>query len=597
MTSGRLSQQVLQRAHQAYAAGDLDIARSELEGLLAREPDLPQARHLAAIVERRAGRLDAARAHFEVALRRAGQDPDLLNSYANLLTDLGDLGGARDSYLRALALRPGHVETLVNLGLVHRRLGATAAAHAVLTEAVRREPGHARAWQSLALVSAEADDLDAAALAYDHALALQPQSLLALRGRAHVEAERGGDAAPWYARAQAAAPQDPHLALEIALAEQKAGSTDLATRRLEALVAALPEFADAHQALSRLRWQMGDDGFVRGYDAALAVRPGDAALWLGRLGALMRAGRPEAVLADLAPARSVLGPLAIGLEAAAAAETGDLARAEAAFARTDPAADPGLRLAYLRFLLRAARPEAAAVFAGDVLDRFADRAAWPYLATAWRWLDDPRWGWLEGDPAFVRAFDLEMDATELAALAGTLRALHHARRAPLDQTLRGGTQTEGALLSRREPAIQRLRAALSGAVRRYIDGLPPADPTHPLLAPPRGGFRFAGSWSVRLVGAGFHVNHVHTTGWLSSAFYAALPDEVSDGDEAGWLAFGEPPAELGVPLAVFRTIQPKPCRLALFPSTVWHGTRPFTAGERLTVAFDVTPAESGAPRA
>ena len=54
---------------------------------------------------------------------------------------------------------------------------------------------------------------------------------------------------------------------------------------------------------------------------------------------------------------------------------------------------------------------------------------------------------------------------------------------------------------------------------------------------------------------------------------------------------GEPQAELRLPLEPFRTIEPKPGRLALFPSTMWHGTYPFDAGERLTVAFDVaTPA-------
>jgi hypothetical protein len=34
-------------------------------------------------------------------------------------------------------------------------------------------------------------------------------------------------------------------------------------------------------------------------------------------------------------------------------------------------------------------------------------------------------------------------------------------------------------------------------------------------------------------------------------------------------------------------VEPKPGRLALFPSTMWHGTRKFPAGERMTVAFDV----------
>ena len=75
-------------------------------------------------------------------------------------------------------------------------------------------------------------------------------------------------------------------------------------------------------------------------------------------------------------------------------------------------------------------------------------------------------------------------------------------------------------------------------------------------------------------------------GWLSSALYVALPPDLGE-NQAGWLKIGEPQAQLGVDLPPLRTIEPKPGRLVLFPSTMWHGTRPFEAGERLTVAFDV----------
>lgn len=581
-------QAVLHQAHQAYQAGDLGRAIQILDGLVAQQPRLLPARHLAAIVARRLGQPDAARGHLDVALRLAPSDPDLLNTSANLAYETGDLETARAQYRRALQIRPGQVETLVNLSATERRLGDLAAARQALDQALRLSPGHIRALLSLGALLIEDGDLAGAIAAYDAVLAAEPQNLLALQGRAQAEAERGGDAQPFYGRARALAPADPGLAMAEATALQKAGDLPAAQAALEALVRAYPDFADAHLALSRLRWQAGDTaGFTGSFEAALKERPGDPNLWLGLFAALMRAD-PAAALARVDAARPALGSVADGIEAAAASEAGDLARADAAFARVDVAADPGLRIAWMRHLLRAGRPEPAAAFALDAAQRLGDAAAWPYLATAWRLTEDPRWAWLEGDPAFVRAFDLPLGAAELSALAEVLRGLHRSREAPLDQTLRGGTQTEGALLSRQAPEIARLKAALSDAVADYIAGLPPPDSTHPLLAPPREGFRFAGSWSVRLAGEGFHVNHVHTTGWLSSAFYVALPDEV--GDEAaqrGWLTLGEPPAELGLSLAPFRTIQPKPGRLALFPSTLWHGTRPFQAGERLTVAFDV----------
>ena len=75
-------------------------------------------------------------------------------------------------------------------------------------------------------------------------------------------------------------------------------------------------------------------------------------------------------------------------------------------------------------------------------------------------------------------------------------------------------------------------------------------------------------------------------GWISSAFYVALP-EAPGPEPSGWLALGTPPPELGLDLQPYATVEPKPGRLALFPSTMWHNTFPFEAGERLTIAFDI----------
>jgi hypothetical protein len=77
-------------------------------------------------------------------------------------------------------------------------------------------------------------------------------------------------------------------------------------------------------------------------------------------------------------------------------------------------------------------------------------------------------------------------------------------------------------------------------------------------------------------------------GWISSAFYVQLPPPDKLGPSpAGWLSHGTPPPELGLGLPAYGYVEPKVGRLALFPSTMWHGTVPFDDGERLTVAFDV----------
>jgi len=102
-------------------------------------------------------------------------------------------------------------------------------------------------------------------------------------------------------------------------------------------------------------------------------------------------------------------------------------------------------------------------------------------------------------------------------------------------------------------------------------------------------FRIAGAWSVRLRPHGFHANHVHPRGWISSAFYVALPAAVADdASRAGWLKFGEPGPPTRPALGPEHFVKPEPGLLALFPSSLWHGTVPFGGDEpRLSIAFDV----------
>ena len=130
---------------------------------------------------------------------------------------------------------------------------------------------------------------------------------------------------------------------------------------------------------------------------------------------------------------------------------------------------------------------------------------------------------------------------------------------------------------------------LDAPIRDYVSRLRDADTAHPTDRRKNAAYRLAGSWSVQLQPGGFHINHVHPQGWLSSAYYVELPDVADEATRAGWLKFGES----GVPVegcAPDHYVRPYPGLLVLFPSYVWHGTVPFeSGGRRLTAAFDVVP--------
>ena len=138
--------------------------------------------------------------------------------------------------------------------------------------------------------------------------------------------------------------------------------------------------------------------------------------------------------------------------------------------------------------------------------------------------------------------------------------------------------------------MTKLKERIDEAVARYIAELK-EDTEHPLLSRRRRSFRYSGSWSSRLRDNGFHANHVHPDGWISSCYYVAVPEAVKD--EAamqGWLKFGEPPINVVLENPVRRAVQPVPGRLVLFPSYTWHGTVPFhDRVARTTIAFDVVP--------
>lgn len=85
--------------------------------------------------------------------------------------------------------------------------------------------------------------------------------------------------------------------------------------------------------------------------------------------------------------------------------------------------------------------------------------------------------------------------------------------------------------------------------------------------------------------------HVHPLGWISSAYYVDVPQEIADSDaHGGGIKFGEPDIDIGEMGKPRRRIQPAVGRLVLFPSYMWHGTVPFESQtSRMTVAFDVVP--------
>lgn len=585
-------QQGFAEAQRALQAGEAERASAVLAPLIAAHPEQPALHLLAGVAFKKRGMLAEAREAFEAGIARHGGIAALHAELASLLDDLGEPEAAVASYDRAIALAPDLIDARIDRALVvHKRIDPEAG-YDELRRLTAEQPGSARLWLNVAVAARSLGRLEEAAEATDRTLEIAPDAAKALRLRAQLAIDLGRPAVHLFRKARDVDPDNPEAVRGEAAALLVEGRRDEAIALIEERLAADPGWYDGHHMLAQIRWQANEgEAFVRSYREALRRRPRDVRLWCDYGIVSARAFGQEAMLPIVGEARRAAGddPMFDALEANAHAELGALDRARPLYGRLANREEPQFALPMLRFLIRAGAFDEAQARGMRLVRAGHGPEAWPYVAIAWRMMDDPRWLWLEGERDLPQVFDLDALKPELPALAERLRSLHRWQVHPFEQSLRGGTQTDNVLFAREEPEIRSLVGHIRRAVREYIEGLPPPDPDHPVLSRPRGSFRFTGSWSVRLSGSGFHINHYHNEGWISSALYVALPEEIGDDRQHGWLTLGEPPAELGLDLPPVKLVKPEPGRLALFPSIMWHGTRPFSAGERLTVAFDVAP--------
>jgi len=246
--------------------------------------------------------------------------------------------------------------------------------------------------------------------------------------------------------------------------------------------------------------------------------------------------------------------------------------------------------------LAAGRPaEALARLKAALAVHPADQSLWGWAVVAARAVGDPLYTELSDYDAVVGAYDIVppegWSSLEgfLEDLRNALNSIHQYNRHPSAQSLRNGTQTMHLLSGSDDPVVQAFFRAVDAPIRAHMARIGQGDDA--LRRRNTGDYRIAGAWSVRLQPHGYHRDHFHPEGWLSSAFYVETPDAALETPEReGWIRFGQPPFATQPPSPAAHFVKPKPGRLVLFPSYMWHGTVPFTTDEhRMTIAFDAVP--------
>ena len=579
-------------------------AKAPLHRILQAIPDDPHAHQLLGVLARQSGEPAQAEANFRRSLKLQFNQPHVHNNLGNLLQSQGRLEEAIACYREAVRLKPDYVDAWVNLGITFAANEQYAAALEAYDRALTLAPTFHRASVAKAHLLTALDRSDAAEIMLRDALRSNPKDVTALNNLGNLLRAQGEEteAAACFEQALAIAPAMANLWTALGGVYFSLGRFDEAEALLTDLLAHDPNNLEAHRTLTALRHETNrTDQIVDNYEEALARSSGDADIWLAYVGTSWQLERYEKALSVLDRAIRNCGELPL-FDMWRGRILVSMGAAADALAWLDPTTDgteglPGHQVALERARAHLRLGEFAKGANELTPIAFADHgdyALWAYLEVLWRSAGDDRASWLLDYDRFVRLMEVPVPKGFSShrefnrALLERVTPLHVTTGAPIDQTERGGTKSHGELFKRRDPLIQSLRVAILEAIRAYMDDLPD-EPEHPFLRYRGTPIRFAGSWSVRLFSEGYHVPHYHPEGWISSAYYVALPGPVADPAQAeGRLHFGVPPVDIPGGASPVKEIQPEIGTLALFPSYCWHGTHPFSAFEpRVTVAFDV----------
>lgn len=604
--TGNLAQR-FQDAAAVFRRGEFTRAVDLCESILTAAPGHPDVLHLLAMANRRLGRVARAERCFRDSLAAKPNQPAALSNLGNLLRQSRRFDEADAAYAEAVRLQPGFTDAWYNRGLLALKQHRPGDAVGYLEQA--RQSG-AKLNVELALVQAlqqvgRVDDAKSLAddLAQRHPTDAQAVAAAARQHRQTGEQDGSGRAIARLEAALAHTSNRAHLHHELALVYAQDHELDRAVEHLENALAEQPLMIEAHRALNEIHWQRGDERFGKSYRDAIARVPNAGNLYHNHAAAELSAGNAEAAEAILENAIRVVGRdpfLLHGLAAQklrrqAGDEDAAALLAEALSAQPD---NIRFRIDMANHHIRAeqyARAEADLQHARTIEPW--NQEVWAYLGVVWRLTGDARHDWLNDYDTLLQCHALPAPAgysdtaSFMAELAQFLPGLHTGGRQPLDQSVRGGTQTFEILFDNPHPLVKLLKHSVDTLLTEYLAPMP-EDDSHPFYARLSRRTHYTGSWSVMLRSGGHHTNHVHPQGWLSCCNYIALPPlgDDNDGDRSGWIRFGETSMALGSREQVARAIRPEPGQCVFFPSYFWHGTYAFESSQaRMTVPCDIDP--------
>lgn len=560
----------LSRAIRLHQAGRLEDASAIYERILESHPSHPDALNLSGVIAHQLGDQETAIRRIEQAIGVNGTNANYYNNLGEAYRAFNCNTQAIEAFEKALQLNPRDIAANNNLGLALQKMQRYDEARAAYARALALEPNDVEVLLNLGTLHREFSHLDASADAFRQVIRILP-----------------GLAAG-------------HAALGVTLYES--GDAEAAVESLTKAIELDPLYREAHENLKKIRWFRGEHERVDDSFRDACERMPDSARAFTNLGVALLASQKYAD-AEKALARATRLQPGLGEAHDALGQVYRfLGRLEQSLAAHEKAVScaPGNALFREEF-------GASLILAGNyhraVSELRTGHTLHPrrssilgYLTIALNELGDPGVHALVDHDRFVRVASIDVpDGYEnLEAFNSELHAelekQHRNPYHPMDQTMRGGTQTPNNLFQNPTGLVRILKEQITRTIERYIDELE-SDPDHPFLRFINRDFVFTGVWSTILQESGFDYSHLHNEGWMSGTYYAKVPefDEEQMNAHEGCIQFGEPSTMYASERnATCRIIPPKVGSMVLFPSYYWHGVRPFGRnGVRHSISYDL----------
>ena len=596
---------LLPQAISALSARNAQLAITLCDNILALSLRNADAYHIKALAHKMLNHQDQAQHCFEQSLNIKPEQPAVLSNFANLMMTMGKFDQASSLFEESTRLDRGNKDAWLNWAIMLSNLKKYEQAKTKLEKAIETHHSDHRLFSVLGNICQKMEEFEYAVTAFQRALQLQPTDLQSLHnlGVTYRLMNKPTEALICYQRIQQLNHQYPELYFNLGCAFYDLNNKSQAIDNLKLAISLKADYVEAHEALNKLYWEDGDQhNFLLSYQHTLQQLPLSASMLFSYIAMLIMSKQNEKAQAMLDHAINKIGRQHPFLHALAILKykqsiTPDVLDLLLEAHRQQPD--------NTRYLIDIANYYICNEHYSQAMD-YIERAEYlaplnqeviAYKGLCWRLAQNPKAEWLNNYDSFIDAKLLDVpdgyeDLTDfMTQLKVALLDKHGAEHQPLDQSVMGGTQTMGRLLSEPQKVIQDFKHVLERRISDYLSHLP-HDPSHPFLKRNNGQFKFSGSWSVRLKSGGFHINHVHPEGWLSCCTYVDIPENINPHDplKAGWIKFGETSLGLQHREYIGTELCPLVGLCVIFPSFFWHGTNTFASQQhRLTIPCDIMP--------